>query len=89
MIRLALVSFMTTAWFLSRSYTTTMYLVLGLATAAIALQPSDNESARSRPVDILDRSLRSCDGHPDILRLSSLSALINCFVNPAEADELK
>jgi hypothetical protein len=34
------VSFMTTAWFLSRSYTTTMYLVLGLATAAIALQRS-------------------------------------------------
>jgi O-antigen ligase len=39
-MRLALVSFMTTAWFLSRSYTTTMYLVLGLATAAIALQRS-------------------------------------------------
>jgi O-antigen ligase len=37
-MRLALVSFMTTAWFLSRSYTTTMYLVLGLATAMIALQ---------------------------------------------------
>jgi O-antigen ligase len=37
-MRLALVSFMTTAWFLSRSYTTPMYLVLGLATAAIALQ---------------------------------------------------
>jgi O-antigen ligase len=39
-MRLGLVSFMTTAWFLSRSYTTTMYLVLGLATAAIALQRS-------------------------------------------------
>jgi len=38
LMRLALVSFITTAWFLSRSYTTTMYLVLGLATAAIALQ---------------------------------------------------
>jgi hypothetical protein len=37
-MRLALVSFMTTAWFLSRSYTTTMYLILGLATATIALQ---------------------------------------------------
>jgi O-antigen ligase len=37
-MRLALVSFMTTSWFLSRSYTTTMYLVLGLATAMIALQ---------------------------------------------------
>jgi O-antigen ligase len=37
-MRLALVSFMTTAWFLSRSYTATMYLVLGLATATIALQ---------------------------------------------------
>jgi len=37
-MRLALVSFMTTAWFLSRSYTTTMYLVVGLATATIALQ---------------------------------------------------
>jgi len=40
-IRLALVSFMATAWFLSRSYTTTMYLVLGLATATIALQQGD------------------------------------------------
>ena len=40
-MRLAMVSFMTSAWFLSRSYTITMYLVLGLATAAIALQRSD------------------------------------------------
>ena len=39
-MRLALLSFMTTAWFLSRSYTTPMYLVLGLATATIALQGS-------------------------------------------------
>ena len=38
LMRLALVSFMMTAWFLSRTYTTTMYLVLGLATATIALQ---------------------------------------------------
>jgi putative inorganic carbon (HCO3(-)) transporter len=43
-MRLALVSFMTTAWFLSRSYTTTMYLVLGLATATIALQRRNNKS---------------------------------------------
>jgi hypothetical protein len=43
-MRLALVSFMTSAWFLSRSYTTTMYLVLGLATATIALQPSKSKS---------------------------------------------
>jgi O-antigen ligase len=42
-MRLAMVSFMTTAWFLSRSYTITMYLVLGLATAAIALQRSDGK----------------------------------------------
>src|ERR1700676_2735138 len=42
-MRLALVSFMTTAWFLSRSYTITMYLVLGLATATIALQQSDGK----------------------------------------------
>jgi O-antigen ligase len=43
-MRLALVSFMGTAWFLSRSYTTTMYLVLGLATATIALQGSASKS---------------------------------------------
>lgn len=43
-MRLALVSFMTTAWFLSRSYTTTMYLVLGLATATIALQRGASNS---------------------------------------------
>jgi hypothetical protein len=42
-MRLALVSFMTSAWFLSRSYTITMYLVLGLATATIALQQGDRK----------------------------------------------
>jgi O-antigen ligase len=40
-MRLALVAVMATAWFLSRSYTTTMYLILGLATATIALQQGD------------------------------------------------
>jgi O-antigen ligase len=45
-MRLALVAFMTTSWFLSRSYTTTMYLILGLATATIALQRGD-----SKPTD--------------------------------------
>jgi putative inorganic carbon (HCO3(-)) transporter len=43
-MRLALVAFMASAWFLSRSYTTTMYLVLGLATATIALQHGDRKS---------------------------------------------
>jgi O-antigen ligase len=43
-MRLALVAFMTSGWFLSRSYTTPMYLVLGLATATIALQGNDGES---------------------------------------------
>jgi O-antigen ligase len=43
-MRLALVSFMTAAWFLSRSYTTTMYLVLGLATATIALEGNTTTS---------------------------------------------
>ena len=33
-----------TSWFLSRSYTTTMYLVLGLATATAALQQPGSES---------------------------------------------
>ena len=42
-MRLALVAFMTTSWFLSRSYTTTMYLILGLATATIALQRGDTK----------------------------------------------
>ena len=44
-MRLALVAFMTTSWFLSRSYTTTMYLILGLATATIALQRGDTKPA--------------------------------------------
>jgi O-antigen ligase len=48
-IRLALVSFITTAWFLSRSYATTMYLVVGLATAAIALQGSTPKPRNSVP----------------------------------------
>jgi hypothetical protein len=43
-MRLALISFMTTSWFLSRTYDTTAYLVLGLATAAIALDPSSAET---------------------------------------------
>jgi len=43
-MRLALVAFMTTSWFLSRSYTTTMYLILGLATATIALQRGNSKS---------------------------------------------
>ena len=42
-MRLALVAFMTTSWFLSRSYTTTMYLILGLATATIALQRGETK----------------------------------------------
>jgi len=43
-MRLALVSFMATAWFLSRSYTTTMYLIVGLATAMVALQEGGRKS---------------------------------------------
>jgi O-antigen ligase len=43
-MRLALVSFIATGWFLSRSYNTTMYLVLGLSTAAIALHGRSIES---------------------------------------------
>jgi O-antigen ligase len=42
-MRLALVAFMTTSWFLSRSYTTTMYLILGLAAATIALQRGETK----------------------------------------------
>ena len=34
-IRLALVTFMATGWFLSRTFDTPIYLVLGLATAAV------------------------------------------------------
>jgi hypothetical protein len=36
---------MTSAWFLSRSYTTTMYLVLGLATVAIAMYRDTTKSS--------------------------------------------
>ena len=46
-MRLALISFMTTSWFLSRTYSSTMYLMLGLATATIALECADIESHRS------------------------------------------
>ena len=45
LMRLAFVSFMTSAWFLSRSYTTTMYLVLGLATVAIAMNRDTTKSS--------------------------------------------
>jgi putative inorganic carbon (HCO3(-)) transporter len=48
-IRLALISFMTTSWFLSRTYASTTYLVLGLATAAVALdQSAAEEQGRDR-----------------------------------------
>ena len=40
-IRLALIALITTSWFLSRSYSVPMTLVLGLAAATIALQRSD------------------------------------------------
>jgi O-antigen ligase len=43
-MRLALVAFMASAWFLSRSYTITMYLILGLATATVALQEGDRKT---------------------------------------------
>ena len=43
-IRLALISFMATSWFLSRAYQTPMYLVLGIATAAIGLETSSAET---------------------------------------------
>ncbi len=43
-IRLALIAFITAGWFLSRAYQPTMYLVLGLATATIALQGDVTES---------------------------------------------
>ena len=44
LMRLALIAFMITSWFLSRAYETTMYLVIGLATAAIALEPPSTET---------------------------------------------
>jgi hypothetical protein len=43
-MRLALVSLITTSWFLSRTYDTPTYLVLGLATTAVALDRSGNET---------------------------------------------
>lgn len=39
LMRLALIAFMTTSWFLSRCYSPTMYLILGLTTATVILQP--------------------------------------------------
>ncbi len=46
-VRLALLSFVTTSWFLSRAYQTPMYLILGLATATILLQ-QDKAKVRIR-----------------------------------------
>jgi putative inorganic carbon (hco3(-)) transporter len=47
-IRLALIAFMTTSWFLSRTYAPTTYLVLGIAAAAIGLERSETETPDSR-----------------------------------------
>jgi O-antigen ligase len=43
-MRLAVISFITTGWFLSRTYQSTVYLVLGLATATIAVHRCRDES---------------------------------------------
>jgi hypothetical protein len=42
-LRLALVAFMVTGWFLSRTFDTPIYLILGLAAAAVGLHPSAAE----------------------------------------------
>jgi O-antigen ligase len=42
-IYLALISFMTTGWFLSRSYAVPAYLVMGLATAVIGLEHCEDD----------------------------------------------
>ena len=42
-IRAALIVFIVTAWFLSRTYDTTIYLILGLAVAAANLDPASSE----------------------------------------------
>ena len=48
-MRLAVVSFIATGWFLSRTYQSTMYLIVGLATATITLNRyGDEPSARIR-----------------------------------------
>ncbi|HLJ23535.1 MAG TPA: O-antigen ligase family protein [Candidatus Acidoferrales bacterium] len=47
-LRMSLVAFITTGWFLSRSYRAPLYLVLGLATAAMALAPSPAEDRAPR-----------------------------------------
>jgi O-antigen ligase len=47
-IRLALVSFLVTSWFLSRTYQTPLYLVLGLAASAVALPRTDTQARGSR-----------------------------------------
>jgi hypothetical protein len=48
-MRLSLISFIATSWFLSRTYQSTLYVILGLATATILLDKSGDEpAARSR-----------------------------------------
>src|ERR1700675_643458 len=47
-MRLALISFMATSWFLSRTYSSTMYLILGLTTATVALDGADTGFHGSR-----------------------------------------
>jgi putative inorganic carbon (hco3(-)) transporter len=51
-IRLALIAFMTTSWFLSRTYSPTTYLVLGIAAAAIGLERSDTETQDRRWISV-------------------------------------
>jgi O-antigen ligase len=47
-VYLGLISLIATSWFLSRSYSTTTFLVLGLATATIAIHRSDDRTQDHR-----------------------------------------
>jgi O-antigen ligase len=54
MARLSLIGFLTTSWFLSRGYSATCWIVLGIAIATIRMG-SPEESAPSRPWAVLMR----------------------------------
>jgi putative inorganic carbon (HCO3(-)) transporter len=51
-IRLALISFMATSWFLSRTYAPNTYLLLGIATAAIGLERPGVETQDGRWISV-------------------------------------
>jgi hypothetical protein len=53
MLRISLAGFLTAAWFLSRAYVLTLYLILGMSVTLLWLVPKEKEAAAAQPLSRL------------------------------------